>query len=39
MLYGAVSAWTVTEVAEAWGFSHLGNFAKDYKKRFGSKAP
>lgn len=28
---------TVTEVAEAWGFSHLGNFAKDYKKRFGER--
>lgn len=28
---------TVTEIAEAWGFSHLGNFAKDYKKRFGER--
>ena len=26
---------TVTEIATAWGFSHLGNFAKDYKKQFG----
>jgi AraC-like DNA-binding protein len=25
----------VTEIATAWGFSHLGNFAKDYKKQFG----
>ena len=26
---------TVTEVAERWGFSHLGNFAGLYKKRWG----
>lgn len=25
----------VTEIATAWGFSHLGNFAKDYKNQFG----
>ncbi|HVO15118.1 MAG TPA: AraC family transcriptional regulator [Alphaproteobacteria bacterium] len=25
----------VTDVATAWGFAHLGNFAKDYKKQFG----
>jgi AraC-like DNA-binding protein len=25
----------VTEIATAWGFSHLGNFAKDYKRQFG----
>jgi AraC-like DNA-binding protein len=25
----------VTAIATAWGFSHLGNFAKDYKKQFG----
>lgn len=28
---------TVTEVANAWGFAHLGNFARDYKKRFGQR--
>lgn len=28
---------TVSEVAEAWGFNHLGNFAKDYKRRFGER--
>lgn len=28
---------TITEVAESWGFGHLGNFAKDYKKRFGER--
>jgi len=26
---------TVTDVAERWGFSHLGNFAVTYRKRFG----
>jgi AraC-like DNA-binding protein len=26
---------TVTEVAERWGFGHLGNFAAMYRKRFG----
>ncbi len=26
---------TVTGVAERWGFSHLGNFAVTYRKRFG----
>lgn len=26
---------SVTDVAERWGFSHLGNFAVTYRKRFG----
>lgn len=26
---------TVTEVAERWGFNHLGNFSAAYRKRFG----
>jgi AraC-like DNA-binding protein len=26
---------TVTEVAERWGFGHLGNFSGSYRKRFG----
>lgn len=26
---------TVTDVAERWGFTHLGNFAVTYRKRFG----
>lgn len=26
---------TVTEVAYRWGFSHLGHFTTDYKRRFG----
>ena len=26
---------TVTQTAYKWGFSHMGNFAKDYKKMFG----
>jgi AraC-like DNA-binding protein len=26
---------TVTEVAERWGFGHLGNFSAIYRKRFG----
>lgn len=26
---------TVTDIAERWGFSHLGNFAVNYRKRFG----
>jgi AraC-like DNA-binding protein len=26
---------TVTDVAERWGFGHLGNFAAMYRKRFG----
>jgi AraC-like DNA-binding protein len=26
---------TVTDVAERWGFAHLGNFAQLYKKRWG----
>ncbi len=28
------SSVSVTEVALKWGFSHLGNFAKDYQRRF-----
>jgi AraC-like DNA-binding protein len=26
---------TVTAVAFRWGFSHLGHFTTDYKRRFG----
>jgi AraC-like DNA-binding protein len=26
---------SVTAVAHAWGFTHLGHFARDYKRRFG----
>jgi AraC-like DNA-binding protein len=26
---------TVTDVAERWGFGHLGNFSAAYRKRFG----
>jgi AraC-like DNA-binding protein len=32
---GASEATTVTDVAERWGFTHLGRFAVDYKQRFG----
>jgi AraC-like DNA-binding protein len=35
MAPGRAGRRRVTEVATAWGFSHLGNFAKDYKKQFG----
>ena len=28
---------SVTEVANAWGFTHLGNFARDYRRRFGRR--
>ncbi len=30
-----VSSTTVTAVAFRWGFSHLGHFTTDYKRRFG----
>jgi AraC-like DNA-binding protein len=26
---------SVTDIAHAWGFAHLGHFARDYKARFG----
>ena len=26
---------TVTQVAERWGFHHLGSFAVEYRKRWG----
>ncbi|MCY1552317.1 Regulatory protein PchR [compost metagenome] len=29
------SSATVTAVAYRWGFSHLGHFTTDYKRRFG----
>ncbi|WP_414703825.1 helix-turn-helix domain-containing protein [Pseudomonas sp. UBA2047] len=25
----------VSEVAEAWGFNHLGRFSEQYRRRFG----
>jgi AraC-like DNA-binding protein len=28
---------TVTDIAASWGFVHFGNFAADYKKKFGEK--
>ena len=31
----AAGSTTVTEVALRWGFSHLGHFSSDYKRRFG----
>lgn len=31
----SVGSTTVTEVAFRWGFSHLGHFTTDYKRRFG----
>jgi transcriptional regulator GlxA family with amidase domain len=27
---------TVTDVAFKWGFTHLGRFSQEYKKRFGT---
>lgn len=27
----------VTDIATAWGFTHLGNFARDYQARFGQR--
>lgn len=32
---GTVGAETVTAVAFKWGFSHLGHFSTDYKRRYG----
>ena len=32
---GATGSETVTAVAFKWGFSHLGHFTTDYKRRFG----
>ena len=29
------SAATIHEVANQWGFRHMGSFAADYKKQFG----
>lgn len=26
---------TVTDIAQQWGFSHLGSFATQYRRRFG----
>ncbi len=34
-LIGAEAGESVTQVAMAWGFSHLGRFSVDYRKRFG----
>lgn len=31
----AIKGRTVTDVATRWGFTHLGNFARDYRLRFG----
>jgi|SRR5690554_657726 len=31
---GQVGRDTVTEIAFKWGFSHLGHFSQDYKRRF-----
>ena len=28
---------TVADVATAWGFSHMGRFATEYRKRFGER--
>jgi AraC-like DNA-binding protein len=30
-------AGSISEVATAWGFTHLGRFATDYQKRFGER--
>ncbi|MNG18294.1 Regulatory protein PchR [compost metagenome] len=32
---GSAGSTTVTAVAFRWGFSHLGHFTTDYKRRFG----
>lgn len=34
---GTVGSETVTDVAFKWGFSHLGHFATDYRRRFGER--
>jgi len=31
----ALQGRSVTDVATRWGFTHLGNFARDYRRRFG----
>jgi transcriptional regulator GlxA family with amidase domain len=31
----ALETTTVTDVAHAWGFVHLGRFARLYRERFG----
>jgi len=40
-LLGIRSGYTerknLTEIAGAWGFSHMGNFSKDYRQRFGER--
>jgi AraC-like DNA-binding protein len=35
LLQAQASSGTVTAVAFRWGFSHLGHFTTDYKRRFG----
>lgn len=35
LLQGQASGATVTAIAFRWGFSHLGHFTTDYKRRFG----
>lgn len=34
---GMAGEATVTDVAFKWGFSHLGHFATDYRRRFGER--
>lgn len=36
LLRGHVGVDTVTNIALNWGFSHLGHFSTDYKRRFGN---
>ena len=36
-LFTGMTGEGVTEIALEWGFTHLGNFAKDYQRRFGEK--
>lgn len=36
-LLGADPAESVTRVALKWGFAHLGNFSRDYFRRFGER--
>ena len=35
LLQAAPSLGIVASIAQRWGFSHLGHFITDYKRRFG----
>lgn len=36
-LLSAAETRSIAQIARAWGFRHLGNFAKDYQARFGER--